>query len=56
MGSLKGEIQDFIREGIDDIVITNYLSLSFDELKPRAKEDMAYTFSLFVKKIKTYER
>ncbi|MFA7097781.1 MAG: glycerate kinase [Gammaproteobacteria bacterium] len=56
VGSLKGEIQDFIREGIDDIVITNYLSLSFDELKPRAKEDMAYTFSLFVKKIKTYER
>ncbi|MDD3068272.1 MAG: glycerate kinase [Acholeplasmataceae bacterium] len=52
VGSLKGNKEDYINEGIDDIVVTNYLNLSFDELKPRAKEDMTYTVGLFIGTLK----
>jgi len=52
VGSLKGNSEDYIKEGITDIVITNYLNLSFDELKPRAKEDMAHTVGLYIQSIK----
>ena len=54
VGSLKGDKKDFTKEGIDDIVITNYLELSFDELKPRAKEDMKHTVGLFIQSLKTH--
>ena len=52
VGSLKGNKEDYINEGIDDIIVTNYLNLSFDELKPRAKEDMTYTVGLFIGTLK----
>jgi glycerate kinase len=52
VGSLKGNKEDYINEGIDDIIVTNYLNLSFDELKPRAKEDMIYTVGLFIGTLK----
>ncbi|MBN2268638.1 MAG: glycerate kinase [Acholeplasmataceae bacterium] len=52
VGSLKGNSEDYIKEGITDIVITNYLNLSFDELKPRAKEDMAHTVGLYIQSLK----
>lgn len=43
VGSLKGNKEEYLNEGIDDIVVTNYLNLSFEELKLRAKEDMIYS-------------
>lgn len=51
VGSLKGNKEDYLKEGIHDIVVTNYMNLSFDELKPRAKEDMEYTVRLFLQSL-----
>ena len=51
VGSLKGNKEDYLKEGIHDIVVTNYLNLTFEELKPRAKEDMEYTVRLFLQSL-----
>jgi glycerate kinase len=48
VGSLKGNKEDYLKEGIAEIVVTNYLNLSFEELKPRAREDMIYTVRQFL--------
>ncbi len=50
VGSLEGNPKDYTSEGVDHIVITNYENLSFEELKPRAKADMIFTVSQFLKK------
>jgi glycerate 2-kinase len=49
VGSMQGNREDYQKEGIDHIVVTNYLNLSFDELKPRAKEDMIFVFKEFLR-------
>lgn len=51
VGCLQGEKEAFLREGIDAIVVTNYLGLPFEEVKKRAEKDMSYTFSEFLKTI-----
>lgn len=52
VGALRGNAQDYHEESIDDIVVTNYLDLSFEELKPRAKEDLAYTVGKYLQALK----
>lgn len=49
VGSLEGHPEEYQHEGIDHIVVTNYLNLSFEELRPRAKEDMIFTLANFLK-------
>lgn len=48
VGSLEGKSEDYKKEGVDEIVITNYEHLDFEALKPRAKRDMAYTVQRFL--------
>lgn len=52
VGALKGEAKDYHAEGIDEIIVTNYLDLSFKELKPRAKEDLAFTVGKYFQSLK----
>lgn len=40
VGQVKGNIEAFYKEGIDKIVVTNYLNLPFEEIKKRAKIDL----------------
>ncbi len=51
VGQVTGDIKPYLAEGIDSIVITNYLNLSFEEVKKRAELDMVYTFQEFLKQI-----
>ncbi|PKK93663.1 MAG: glycerate kinase [Tenericutes bacterium HGW-Tenericutes-6] len=48
VGSMEGSIEDFKKEGVSDVVITNYENLDFESLKPRAKQDMAYTVQRYL--------
>ena len=49
VGAMEGEKEDFQKEGVDHIIITNYLNLSFEKLKLRAEDDIRHTLSLFLK-------
>jgi glycerate kinase len=40
-----------INEGVDEIVVTNYLNLPFEKVKPRAEEDLRKVLSDWVQKI-----
>lgn len=48
VGCLTGNREDYLREGIDDIVVTNYLGLPFEEVRKRAEADMITSFSRFL--------
>lgn len=52
VGCMVGEKEDFLKEGIDDIVITNYLGLPFSQVKLRAEADMSLTFSQYLLTLK----
>ncbi len=49
VGQVSGNLQKYLEEGIDQIVVTNYLNLSFEEVKKRAEKDMIYTFKEFLR-------
>jgi glycerate kinase len=40
VGQVKDNVEAFYKEGIDEIVVTNYLNLPFEEVKKRAKLDL----------------
>ena len=48
VGSVAGEKTDYLKEGIDAIVVTNYLDLPFDQVKKRAVQDMITSVSRFL--------
>ncbi len=52
VGNVSGDISEYTQRGIDYIVITNHLNLPFEDLKTRAKEDMIFTVSRFLKELK----
>lgn len=49
VGSMQGNQDEYRKEGIDDIVITNHLNLPFEKLKLRAKEDMIHVVQSYLK-------
>jgi glycerate kinase len=51
VGQVTADPADLKREGIDHVVVTNYLNLPFEELKPRAELDMTTVVDDFVKSI-----
>ncbi|MDO9629965.1 MAG: glycerate kinase, partial [Acholeplasmataceae bacterium] len=51
VGQVLGDQKLYIKEGIDYIVVTNYLNLPFEEVKKRAELDMIYTFKKFLETI-----
>lgn len=52
VGQTLGNQDLYLAEGIDYIVVTNYLKLPFSEVKKRAEIDMVYTFNSFLDQIK----
>jgi glycerate 2-kinase len=48
VGQVSGDQSLYLAEGIDFIVVTNYLKLPFEEVKKRAESDMIHTFKAFL--------
>lgn len=48
VGDCRGDQERYLKEGLDAIIVTNYQQLSFEQLKPRAKEDLVHTVSAYL--------
>lgn len=51
VGSVGKGYEDAYNEGVNDIVITNYKNLSFEEVKLRAKEDLKTVTAKFIENL-----
>ena len=51
VGQVTADPSDLKREGIDHVVVTNYLNLSFEQLKTRADRDMKKVVDEFIQTI-----
>lgn len=51
VGSRGEGAEGAFQEGVDEIVVTNYLNLPFEEVKPRAEADLRQVFSDLVRKL-----
>jgi glycerate kinase len=52
VGCLSGDKAAYLNEGIDAIVVTNYLDLPFEEVKKRAEKDMITSFAGYLDTLK----